>query len=829
MSSVLFVSENSHGGAKSKLQELIDDAGIEDSEVFYLPSVEGKKKFGKGDLKLFSDNISAEVKKRKCKYVMLLGNAPLQAVTGHAGITKRRGKPIEHDGVIYLPGYSPAFAAYDDANMEILDRDVKTLREIIDFGGIPEERELSIRYVIDRASFKEMLRDLRGTVSFDIETTGLYPFAKGAKITTIGFGTKRAQWILPVRHYQSPWSRSELDDMVDEITEVIEDCFVVTHNGKFDMLWMREHFGVEWEIGFDTMLAHYILDENSLHGLKYLAMKLCGAVDWEIDKEDKKGAAPLLKLGKYHAHDLYYTRELRFVLARMLREDQEVKLVYEQILLPCANLFVDIEYTGVCIDTTKFNDAEKILRDQYNQALKDLKQYEPKGLKDKRGKPVKFNWGSTQQLAKLLFGKPRAKDGEIQCDWGLGLPVLDKTDAGNASCSESVIKRIDHPCAGALLKFREAKQQLSFFIDGWKPYLVKKEWEKGVYWFLHPSFKLHGTVTGRLSCENPNLQQVPRDPRIRTLITAPQGWVLIDADLSQIELRIAAELAGETAMIHAFKTGIDVHWLTLLRELERSHAQKETVMSTALRIAGKNKLNYNQAIEVLLKAGPDAAQEIYKEWKELRKKAKAINFGYLYGMWWKKFKLYARDNYGVNVTDAEAQASRESFFDLYSDFSDWHKRQRSYARRHGFVPSLAGRKRRLPAARSPFDTPQRREAERQSINSPVQSFANDINLMALLQLCREFPRSIVRVVGTVHDAILVMVKEEYCKQVHDRLLEIMSGPELFEVFDIQLDVPIEADANIGPWGAGVNYKKWEAANSNIRQKVWIDDRKKRRA
>ncbi len=821
MSKVLFVSESTHSGARGQLENAIEEAGIEDYDIYYLPAVEGKKKFGKGDLKLFSEEIEKEIDRRNCRYTMLLGNAPLQAVTGNAGITKRRGKPIEKDGVIYLPGFSPAFAAYDDGNMEILERDVKTFKEIMDFGGIPEERELNIRYVIDQASFKEMLRDLRGTVSFDIETNGLYPFAKDAKIITIGFGTKRNQWILPIRHHQSPWSRRELDQMVEEIDETIQDCFIVTHNGKFDMLWMREHFEVEWEIGFDTMLAHYILDENSLHGLKYLAMKLCGAVDWEIDKEEKQGNAPLLKIGKYHAHDLFYTRELRFVLAKMLREDKEVKLVYEQILLPCANLFVDIEYTGVCIDTTRFNDAEKVLRDQYNQALRDLRKYEPKGLVNAKGKPMDFNWGSTKQLAALLFGTP--KEG---VPYGLGLPVLDKTDAGNASCSESVIKRIDHPCAGALLRFREAKQQLSFFIDGWKPYLVKKEWEKGVYWFLHPSFKLHGTVTGRLSCENPNLQQVPRDPRIRTLITAPKGWVLIDADLSQIELRIAAELAGETAMIHAFKNNIDVHFLTLLRELERGHAEKDTVLSTAKRLSNEPVKSYNHAIEILLRRGPDAAQEIYKEWKELRKKAKAINFGYLYGMWWKKFKLYARDNYGVSVTDEEAQASRESFFTLYGEFENWHKRQRSYARKYGFVPSLAGRKRRLPAARSPFDTPQRREAERQAINSPVQSFANDINLMALLQLCKEFPRSIVRVVGTVHDAILLMVKEEYCKQVHDRLLEIMSGPELFEVFDITLDVPIEADANIGPWGAGVNYKKWAAANSNIKQKVWRDERKR---
>src|SRR3546814_6541461 len=115
-------------------------------------------------------------------------------------------------------------------------------------------------------------------------------------------------------------------------------------------------------------------------------------------------------------------------------------------------------------------------------------------------------------------------------------------------------------------------------------------------------------------------------------------------------------------------------------------------------------------------------------WKETRKKAKAINFVYLYCMWWKKFKIYARDNYGVNVTDDEAQASREAFFELYPGFPKWHERQRRFAQINGYVRSLSGRKRRLPAAAGGRDTPERREAQRQAINSPVQSFANELNL-----------------------------------------------------------------------------------------------------
>jgi DNA polymerase-1 len=373
-----------------------------------------------------------------------------------------------------------------------------------------------------------------------------------------------------------------------------------------------------------------------------------------------------------------------------------------------------------------------------------------------------------------------------------------------------VIKRIDHPCTEALLKFREAKQQLSFFIDGWKPYLVNGR--------LHPSFKLHGTVTGRLSCENPNLQQVPRDPRIRTLISAPEGWSLIEADLSQIELRIAAELANERAMLEAFKTGVDVHWLTALREIARGGALKSLVVKTAQALSKGTKLSYSQSINILLKMGPDAAQGISAEWKEYRKKAKAINFGYLYGMWWKKFKLYARDNYGVAVTDEEAQASRIAFFDLYSDFPEWHKRQRRYVRKHGYVKSLSGRKRRLPAARMSEDTPERREAERQAINSPVQSFANEINLMAALQLRKEFPRRVLRIVGTVHDAVLLEVRNDWVERVYKRTLEIMSRPELFDVFDIELDVPIEAEAKIGPWAAGKSLKKWLEDNDNGKNK-----------
>lgn len=806
------------GQAGELLNEVLEQYGFDRDDVYVCNAVSCRppdnRTPSKGEVKACSTWLKKQVASVKPKFVLLLGNTALLSVTGASGIKKKRGKPFEQDGITYLPTYHPAYILRDPNQRFMLEKDVRLFRDITEGGGIPREENLDYVIVRNRKQFDEMLNALVGHVSFDIETTCLYPWMRkspdfqnsvDAKITAIGFGTKHKQWCLPVSHRESPWTMDALHEMIEEIGERLKDCIVTGHNAKFDFLWMLVHFGVKWHeyFDFDTMLAHYMLDENDLHGLKYLAQKYCGAPDWDIDGDNKRGNGPLEKLALYHAHDLYYTRELRGVLLKKLKEDPQVHQVFEEIMMPCARLFVEVEFDGVYIRTDKMDDAERYLMNEVREAKRDMNKF---------GRLQ--NWGSPKQLADFLFG-PKNKfinDGKTRC---LGIAPLEKTKTGKPSTSESVIKRIEHPVGPALLRFRGAKQQLSFFIDGWKPFLHKSK--------LHPSFKLHGTVTGRLSCEHPNLQQVPRDERIRSLITAPPGWTLIEADLSQIELRIAAELAQERNMLEAFANEVDVHWLTVLRELERGGGEAKLIIETAhtwlKQQAEKKRKNsipdkpkYSEAIEILLEMGPDAAVDINKAWKELRKKAKAINFGYLYGMWWKKFKLYARDNYGVNVTDEEAMESRKFFFSTYSDYPKWHDKQRKFARRNGYVRSLSGRKRRLPAAMHGDDTPERREAERQAINSPVQSFANELNLMAGLQLRKEYPRSVARICGTVHDALLVWVKNGHVAEVTARLLKIMSHPDLLDVFDIELKVPVCAEAKVGPWGAGISFDKWLKQN-----------------
>lgn len=809
--------------AKKILHEALIAAGFDpNEEVRFTNVLKESPPEGKNVTKVMIRNakeaLDAKIAKKDPKFLLLMGNTPLQAVTGSAGIRAARGKPIEHEGRIIVPIYHPHQALRDDKWVDLIEADVRKLRECVDFGGIPEEKSLDYKIVDSWKLVRRMIADLKGTVAIDLETTRFYPFttqlderiaSKTAsqndiavhkdthngnlpRVTAMQFGCRKRQWVVPMET-AGIWTKGDLRKIVKMVTKALKKCFTVYHNGKFDVLWMLVRFGVRWHCSFDTMMAHYILDENDLHDLKYLAQKFLGAPDWDIAGKEKTEWS--LKNAKYAAHDVYYTRALRFVFAPLLKEDYEVNRVFRKIMMPCVDMFIDVEFTGVYVDETRMDDAEVFLREEVAKAEAALEKWAEKAsVKDQSKKSPYFgrvNWGSPQQLARLLFED-------------LKIPVVSKTAKDKPSTAESVLNQIDHPMVGDLLKWRGHQKQLSSFIDGWRPYLDPNG-------FIHPVFKLHGTVTGRLSCEHPNLQQVPRDPRIRTLITAPKGWTLVEMDLSQIELRIAAELANEHNMLRAFATGVDVHWLTAIREIERGAGYKKEVVKTAKLGSGK-KMGYSEAIEYILELGPKHCEKLLSLWKEVRKKAKAINFGYLYGMWWKKFKLYARDNYGVEVTDEEAQSSRIAFFDLYPEYPEWHKRQSRFAAHNGYVRSLSGRKRRLPAATAGRDSPSRREAQRQAINSPVQSFANELNLMAALQMKEEFSPKWFRICGTVHDAILMLVRNDKLSKVWRRGLEIMSGPKLLTTFDITLNVPIEAEGAIGPWGAGKDLNTWLKEN-----------------
>lgn len=380
---------------------------------------------------------------------------------------------------------------------------------------------------------------------------------------------------------------------------------------------------------------------------------------------------------------------------------------------------------------------------QQEKVRKKLKK-QIRTLEAKLKRVADINWGSPKQVGKVFFGK-------------LGMSPLEYTPKGQPSTSESVMLRLadKHPAAKMLIELRGHQKNLSTYVDGWTPFI------HGDYIYL--SENLIGTVTGRMSSR---LHQVPRNPMIRSLIDAPPGWVFFSADYGQIELRIAAMLSGCVALMEVFKRGIDVH------------------LATACEMTGKH---------------PDDVE------KEERKQAKAVNFGLLYGMGPPKLVIYARDNYEVIITLGQAKAFSNRYFGKYSGLRPWHERQRRLVRSQGLVRNPVGRIRHLPNINSDEEF-KRAEAERQAINSPVQGFASDLKLMALIELAQTVDWNECKIIGEVHDSILGIVRKDKIKHYMRHIQYTMESPALLRKFDVKIPVPIVVDIELGPWGSG---KRWD--------------------
>jgi len=575
-------------------------------------------------------------------------------------------------------------------------------------------------------------------VTFDIETTGLYPF-QGGDITLLGFGLQAINYVLPleIKGSFNYGDKARQQAIVDEVARILGSKVVIAHNGKFDLLWMRVKYGVKLPLTHDTMQMSHLIDENCSHGLKNLAEELLDAPHWDLTKEEKKGHIALDKLCEYNAYDVYYTRKLFNMFIKEITSDPALYKFYKNVIMPAVNAFIDIEECGVYIDIEKMQEVKMYLQSEVARILGELEKYK-KGM----------NWNSTKQLSDFLFNT-------------LKLKPLEYTAKGACSTSESVLLRLDHPAVSLILQYREAYKMLSGFIEGWGEQLSGSR--------LHPSFKLHGTVTGRLSCTEPNLQQVPRNPKIRSLVCAPPGYTFVEADFSQVELRIAAMLSGDPTMREVFLTGQDPH------------------TETAKLVSGQDPTGMDKVA--------------LKEW---RKKAKAVNFGFLYGMGYKKFQEYARDKYGVKFTEKESKQIRDRFFSHYAGLQPWYARQERVARMNGYVRSPAGRVRHLPDINSP-DHYLESQAIRQAINSPVQGFASDLTLTSVVDITRELPH--VRIVGTVHDAILMEIPDKQLKTSVLKIKEIMENPPTLKQLGVRLTVPIVVDISIGPWGTGENYRE----------------------
>lgn len=683
-------------------------------------------------------------------YGLVLGNGACQAIFGKKGITSLNGQTVERHGITWVAAFHPAAVLRNPRYRGPFKAALLVFARLIrDEEGVPVTQTTLVN---DKESLKKLLVELENatTASIDVETWSSHPsvgrfkggglawWADDFAVTTINFSFKPGYaYVLPLFHDQAKWK--DWKQVRDIIKPYMERPGIewVMHNGKYDSKCLQR-IGIKIRHGFDTMGAEYALDENNMKGLGFMSTVYLAAPDYkeEVDKTNTKGEN-LEALAEYGGKDADYTLRLKTVVGRRLNNEPMAARLYQTLLHPADLVLTNVEYQGMPLDARKL--VERAAECEVYIAEAEQAVYDIAGME--------FNIGSTQQLAQVLYNH-------------MGLPVLERTATGAASTKEGVIVQLKaYDDSGIMQKILDYRQWMGYrsrYLNQW-PQLADRNWR------LHANFKPYHTVTGRLSCENPNLQQVPRNPFIRGIFGGRPGWKIVDADYSQVEMRLAAHYSQDKTLMRVFHTGGDVH------------------MEMAMAVTGLPQ------------------EEVTSE---QRKMAKAINFGFLYGMGWHKFMSYALENYELRVTEAQAKAARRDYFRTYRSLPEWHERQRKKARKWGYVINAIGRKRHLHDILS-TNQEIRAEAERQSINSPVQSLASDMMLIAMIELDRILPRKEARLISTVHDSILFEIREDKLDKWIPVIKDTMENLPLEERYDCLLTVPVLADVKVGDhWSEG---------------------------
>lgn len=563
-----------------------------------------------------------------------------------------------------------------------------------------------------------------GFATIDIETTGLNRYKD--RITWIGIGL--------AKDIDSPISKLLLYDASNEddlrkFRNVVkhikkEKARTVLQNGKFDTLFIEHHLGLRIPIDEDVMLMGTAYDLVAEHGLKKMAQTYLGVPDWDIKKKDKLGGERAA-IVPYLSCDVQYTWELYQYFYKNMSE-RSMK-IYKELLRPAYRAYRDIERNGLYLDLEALESVKKKYNKEEKRLLKELKSH------------YDINWNSSAQVAHALF--------DLE-----GMPVIYKTGKGAPSTAADVLKELamkGYELPSLLLQYKDAATRNKMFLNRWADDCYESR--------IHPNFNLTNVVSGRTSCNSPNLQQVPRTKDIRGLFSGAPGMILFEADYSQLELRIAAHYANDKTMLNIYLHDGDIHTETA-------------------------KLFTN---------GREPT-------KEERGKAKAVNFGFLYGMQAKKFVKYALDSYGQVFTLAEAKHIRDLYFAKYARLLPWHKEQEDLCEMQGGVSNMFGRFRRLPLIYSPNKW-ERASAARRAINTPVQGSGSDLLISAVTQINKEL-KGVAWVGATVHDSIIGECRVEDKDYVDETIRRIMKHPKVLDDFGVELRVPLDVDIGWGPWG-----------------------------
>ena len=568
-------------------------------------------------------------------------------------------------------------------------------------------------------------------ICFDTETTGID--ANDAELVGLSFSVKPSEAF----YVPCPANQQRTKEILAHFEPLFSDSTKtwIGQNTKYDMLVLK-WYGIELTGNiFDTMLAHYVIEPDGKRSMDILSEKFLGYEPVHIEELiGKKGKTQgnmrdveIEKIKEYAGEDADITLQLKNVFTPLLKE-KEVEKVFNEVENPLVKVLVDMEYEGIKIDVDFLTDYSKELE-------KDAKKAEESVYKQAG---VRFNLASPKQLGEVLFDK-------LKLD-----PSAKKTKTGQYQTGEDVLLKLaakGNPIVDDILAFRELTKLKSTYVDA-LPQLINRKTGR-----VHTTYGQAVAVTGRLASNNPNLQNIPvrteRGKEIRkAFIPRDEKHILLSADYSQIELRIVAAISGDANMCDAFKAGTDIH------------------TATAARV-------YNI---------PEAEVT-----KEMRYKAKSVNFGIIYGQG--AFGL--ADNLGISRT--EAKEIIDNYKKEFPGIQKYMDDTINFAREHGYVQTLMGRKRWLRDINSANFTV-RGFAERNAINSPIQGTAADMIKLAMQKVHAAMKKGKMnsKMILQVHDELVFDALKSEVRELKPLIIENMQT-----ALPLPYEVPVIAECGEG--------------------------------
>ena len=589
--------------------------------------------------------------------------------------------------------------------------------------------------VVGEEAIKKLVAELEKEteICIDTETTGID--ANNVELVGLSFSIKEHEgYYVPVAN------DGDGDNGAKHILSLFKPVFEkadvtwIGQNLKYDFLVLK-WYGVELKgKTFDTMLAHYVIEPEGRRSMDLLSGQFLGyepvSIETLIGKKGKNQGTmrdvALEQITEYAAEDADITLQLKNCFSPLLNKKGVIR-VFEEVENPLVRVLVDMEYEGVKVDTAFLNEYSKVLEEDAKKAEESV--FQQAG--------VRFNLASPKQLGEVLFDV-------LKLD-----PKAKKTKTGQYATGEDVLSKMaaKHKIVDDILNFRELTKLKSTYVDA-IPELINPRTGR-----IHTSYAQAVAVTGRLSSTNPNLQNIPiRSERGREIrkafVPREQGRLLVSADYSQIELRIVAAISGDPNMCEAFKQGKDIH------------------TATAAKVYGIDEADVT---------------------KEMRYKAKSVNFGIIYGQG--AFGL--ADNLGISRT--EAKEIIDNYKKEFPNIQKYMDQQINNAKELGFVETLMGRKRWLRDINSSNFTV-RGFAERNAINSPIQGSAADMIKLAMIRVHNEMKKKHweSKMILQVHDELVFDVVEKELPALKDLILNCMTGAMI-----LPNGVPVEAEIGVG--------------------------------